>query len=146
MAKGNTFETEVLDHVLNNANIADIGDATGLRGSTADGDLYMAAHTSDPGEAGTQATNETTYGSYARQAISRDGTAWTVANGVATLNANVEFPVPSSGSGTLTHISIGVASSGATKLLYKGALSSPIDFTSGGAPPIVAAGSTVSES
>lgn len=42
MSKSNTFETELLTLLFNNTNIANIGDATGLRGSTTAGNFYVA--------------------------------------------------------------------------------------------------------
>lgn len=42
MSAGNTFETELPEHILNNADIALIGDAAGLPGSAADGNLYVS--------------------------------------------------------------------------------------------------------
>lgn len=53
MSKTNAFETAVLDNWFRNQNIANVGDATGIRGSSADGSLYVSLHTSDPGETGT---------------------------------------------------------------------------------------------
>ncbi len=124
MSKGNAFETAILDHVLNNANIANIGDATGLRGSTVAGSLYVSLHESDPGEAGTQTTGETDYPDYARVAVARDGSVWTVASGAAENAVDITFPACSGGSPqTVTHFGIGVASSGSGMLLYKGQIS-----------------------
>jgi hypothetical protein len=58
VSKSNSFETALLSHIFENAAIANIGDATGVRGSTTAGSLYFSLHTSDPGEAGDQTTNE----------------------------------------------------------------------------------------
>lgn len=46
---------------FNNTNWAVVGDATGLRGSTTAGSLYLSLHTSSPAEAGNQSTNEISY-------------------------------------------------------------------------------------
>ena len=48
MSKSNAFENDLLKHVFNNDAIALVGDATGLRGSTVAGDLYVSLHTADP--------------------------------------------------------------------------------------------------
>ncbi len=61
MSKSNTFENDLLALIFNNTDIADIGDAGGLQNSAAAGSLYVALHTSDPGEAGNATTNETAY-------------------------------------------------------------------------------------
>jgi hypothetical protein len=50
MSKGDTYENDILNLVLNNIDAALIGDATGLRGSTTPGSLYVSLHTGDVGE------------------------------------------------------------------------------------------------
>ncbi len=130
MSKGNTFENELLLLIFNNTDIADIGDAGGLQNSATAGSLYVALHTADPGEAGTQSTSEAAYTGYARVAVARSGAGWTVSGNAVENAALVQFGVRSDvGSEVLTHWSVGVASSGATKILYKG----PIVPSGGGA-------------
>lgn len=131
MSKGNTFETDLLSLIFNNTDAALIGDATGLRGSSTAGSLYVALHTGDPGEAGNQTTSEAAYGSYARVAVARSGAGWTVTGNAVTNAALIQFPQCSSGSETETHFSIGTASSGTGKILYKGALSASLAVSSG---------------
>lgn len=46
---------------FNNTNWAVVGDATGLRGSTTAGSLYLSLHTASPAEAGNQSTSEISY-------------------------------------------------------------------------------------
>lgn len=146
MSKGNTFESELLDHVLNNANIALIGDATGLRGSSAAGSLYLSLHTADPAEGGDQTTSEISYTGYARVALARDGTQWGVASGVASLSANKDFGEMTAGAGgTVTHFALGTASAGAGKVLYKGAVSPNIAVVNGVIPRLKATTTTISE-
>lgn len=121
MSKSNTFETEILALIFNNTNIANIGDATGLRGSTTVGSVYASLHTADPGEAGTAATNEISYTGYARQALARTAGNFTVASGVVTLAVNVDFPEMTGGTGgTVTHFAFVKEASGASVVLYKG--------------------------
>lgn len=123
MSKGNTFENELLEHIFNNADIANIGDAAGLQNSAADGSLYLSLHTADPGEAGDQTTNETAYTGYARQAVARDGTGFTVTGNSVSPQANIDFPeCTASPGGAITHFAIGTASSGAGKVLYYGTM------------------------
>lgn len=145
MSMGNTLETELLDHILNNANVALIGDATGLRGSSTAGSLYLALHTADPGEAGDQTTSEIAYTSYARVAQAR-ATAWTISSpggvGTATLAANTDFPAGTGGSGTATHFSVGTDSSGAGKILFKGAIT-PNIVCGNGVTPRLTTGTTI---
>ena len=74
MSKSDSWENGLLLLLFNNTNVANVGDATGLRGSTTAGSLYLSLHTSDPGDAGTQTTNEVdtgAYAGYARVAVAR---------------------------------------------------------------------------
>lgn len=144
MSKSNTLENELLEHIFNNADIALIGDATGLRGSSADGNLYVSLHTSDPGEGGSQNTNETTYGSYARVAVARDGSGWTVTGNSVSPAAAITFPAATSGTATITHAGIGTASSGAGKLLYSGTVTPNISVSSG-VTPVLPTSSAITE-
>jgi hypothetical protein len=144
MSKSNTFENDLLLLIFNNTNISLVGDATGLRGSSAAGSLYLALHTADPGEAGDQTTSEATYTGYARVPVARTTAGFTVSGNAASLAAAVDFPAGTGGSGTATHVSIGTSSSGAGKVLYKGALS-PSIVTGNGVTPRVNAGQVVTE-
>lgn len=134
MSASNAYETACLEHLLQNGNIANVGDATGLRGSSTAGSLYISLHTADPGEAGDQTTNEATYTSYARVAVARNGVQWTVSGDTGT-NANaITFPACTGGSNTITHFGIGTASSGAGVLLLSGALAASLAVSSGITP------------
>jgi hypothetical protein len=131
MSKGNTLETGILNLILNNINLADIGDATGLRGSTTAGSLYISLHTADPGEGGSQTTSETAYTGYARVAIARSGAQWTVVSGAASNAALVTFGACTAApGGNITNFGVGTASSGAGVLLYKGALAAALVMSS----------------
>ncbi len=123
MSKSNTFETELLNHVFNNANIADIGDATGLRGSTALGNLFFALHSADPGEAGVQTTSELSYAGYARVSVARG--QFTVAGNQVSNTNEVAFPPATNGPQTAAWFSIGTSVSGAGKILYRGQITTP---------------------
>ena len=138
MSKGNTFETDLLSLIFNNTDAALIGDATGLRGSSTAGSLYVSLHTGDPGEAGNQTTNECAYTSYARVAVARSGAGWTVSGNAVTNAALVQFPQCTGGSETATYFAIGTASSGTGKVLYRGALSASLAISSGIQPQFAA--------
>ena len=144
MSKANSWETALLSLLFENSNAANIGDATGLRGSTTAGSLYFGLHTADPGEAGDQTTNEITYTSYARVAVARSAAGWTVTANAVAVDANVTFPAGTGGSGTATHWGLGTASSGAGVLLYKGTIS-PNIVTGNGVTPQLTAGTVVTE-
>jgi len=126
MSKSNTFENDLLQLLFNNVDIADIGDAGGIQNSATAGSLYVALHTADPGEAGTAATNEATYTDYARVAVARTAGGWTVSGNSVTNTAQVTFPQCGVTGNTITYGSITTASSGASKILYSGALSASL--------------------
>jgi hypothetical protein len=131
MSKGNTFENDLLLLIFNNTDAALIGDATGLRGSSTAGSLYVSLHTGDPGEGGNQTTSEAAYTSYARVAVARSGSGWTVSGNAVSNAALVQFPQCTGGSETITHFAVGTASSSTGKVLYKGALSASLAVSSG---------------
>lgn len=142
MSKGNTFENDVLALIFNATAIANIADNAASSPLT---NLYVSLHTSDPGEGGSQATNETSYGSYARVAVARSGSGWTVTANQVENAALVQFPQCSSGSATITHVGVGTAASSTGKLLYKGALGSSLAVSSGIQPQFAAGALTISE-
>jgi hypothetical protein len=106
MAASAGFLNAVLDLYFTNVSHAEIGDATGLVGSTGAGSFYISLHTGDP-VAGTQTTSEATFGSYTRQAVARSGAGFTVAAANVSNAAAVSFPQGSSGTETITHFAIG---------------------------------------
>lgn len=144
MSKSNTHENDYLKLIFNNVTMTLIGDAAGILASAAAGSLYFSLHTADPGEAGDQTTNEVAYTSYARVAVARSGAGFTVSTNTVALVANVTFPAGTGGSGTATHWGIGASSSGAGKLLYKGAIS-PSIVCGNGVTPQLTAGTVVTE-
>lgn len=134
MSATNAFETALLALIFNNSNVANVGDATGLRGASSAGSLHVSLHTADPGEAGSQTTSEATYTSYARVAVARTSGGWTVSGNNASNTAAVAFPACTGGSNTITHFGIGTDSSGTGNLLFKGALSSSLSVSNGITP------------
>ena len=144
MSKSNTWENDLLLLVFNNTNASLIGDATGLRGSTTAGSLYLSLHTADPGEAGTQTTNEIAYTSYARKAVARSGAGFTVTGNSVVLAADQDFVAGTGGSGTATHFGVGTDASGTGKLLYKGAIT-PNIVCGNGVTPRLTTGTTITE-
>lgn len=139
MSKTNSLENGLLELLFKNTNFANVGDATGVRGSSTAGSLYFSLHTGDPGETGTQTTSECAYTSYARVAVARSGSGFTVTNNSVSPAANVDFPAATGGSETATHFGIGTASSGTGILLYKGAVSPNIVISSGVTPRLTTA-------
>jgi len=123
MSKSNTLENELLLLLFNATTMADLAENDTTTPAT---NLYVSLHTSDPGEAGSQATNETAYTNYARVAVARTSGGWTVATNTATNAGAVTFPECGATGATITHFGIGTASSGAGKLLYSGALTASL--------------------
>lgn len=131
MSKGNTFENDLLKLIFTATAIANIADNAGTSPLT---NLYVSLHTGDPGEAGDQTTNECAYTSYARVAVARSGSGFTVSGNSVSPAAAIEFPAATGGSETATHFAIGTDASGTGKLLYSGALSPTIAISSGVTP------------
>lgn len=122
MSATNVFENGLLSLIFENADYANVGDATGLRGSSTAGSFYISLHTATPDETGNQNTNEATFGSYDRVAVARSSAQWTVTSGTADNDNVITFPEAASGSNTITHFGIGSGSSGAGNLFLYGAL------------------------
>jgi hypothetical protein len=141
MSKSNTFENDFLLLVFNATNIANIADNASSSPLT---NLQVSLHTGDPGEAGNQTTNECAYTSYARVAVARSGSGWTVSSNSVVPAANIDFPAATGGTETATHWAVGTASSGTGKVLYKGSISPTISISTGVTPRLTTA-STVTE-
>ena len=135
MSKGNTTENDVLKKIFQATEFS----------WDANVNLYVGLHTADPGEGGAQNTSECAYGSYARQTVARDATGWDVAGNQASNDDLIQFPQCSSGTETITHVSIGTAATGAGQILYSGALSANLAVSSGIQPQFGANALTVTE-
>lgn len=128
MSKSNAFETDVLGLIFNATAMADLAENDTSSPAT---NLYVSLHTADPGEAGDQASNEANYTSYARVAVARNAGGWTVSGNAVSNTAAIVFPESTGGTNTITHVGVGVAASGAGKLLYSGALTASLSVTTG---------------
>ena len=134
MSKSNAFETDLLSLVFNGTAIANLADNAASSPLTS---LYLALHTADPGEAGNQSTSEISYTGYSRVAVARTSGGWTITGNSVSPVAAIEFGEMTGGAGgTVTHASIGTASSGAGKILYSGALTPTIAVATGVIPRI----------
>jgi len=146
MGKSNSFKNSLLQLLFNNVDIANIGDAGGIQNSATAGSLYLALHTADPGAAGDQTTNECAYGSYDRVAVARTAGGWTVASNTAVNAALAQFPECTSGSETITYVSIGTSDyPTAGVILYSGALTASRSVTTGIQPQFASSATTVTE-
>lgn len=138
MSATNALENGLLSLLFENANYANVGDATGLRGSSTAGVFYISTHTANPNETGTQTTSEAAYTSYARTSVARSTAGWTVASGVADNDGAINFPQATGGSETETHFGIGSDTSGTGNLFLWGALTSSLQVSSGITPSFAA--------
>jgi hypothetical protein len=98
-----------LELIFTNTNYANVGDATGLRGSTVAGVFYISLHTANPNETGSQNTT-----------------------------AAITFPAATGGSETETHFGIGSDSTAAGNLFLWGALNSSLAVSNGITPSFAA--------
>lgn len=135
MSATNLMEDGLLNLIFRNTDLANIGDAGGLRGSVSAGNFYISLHTSDPGEAGSQTTNEAAYTNYARVAVPRGTAGWTAASAGLTENAaEILFPQCGATGATITHFGIGFAATGTGSLNFKGALTASLAVSNGITP------------
>ena len=89
MGKNAAFSNAFLKLVFQGTAIANIADNAASSPLT---DLYAALHTADPGTAGDQTTSECTYTSYARVAVSRDASGWSISGNKVVPAADIVFP------------------------------------------------------
>lgn len=140
--KSSTFDNDLLQLIFNAATIANIAiNAT----SSPLTNLFVALHNADPTASGTQTSSETAYGGYGRVSVARTSGGWTVSGASVSNAANVTFGACSSGTDTITHVSIGTATSGAGKILYVGQLNSSLSVSSGITPQFAIGNLSVSE-
>ena len=139
--KSDTFENDWLKLIFQATAIANMADNAASSPLT---NLYIALHTADPADAGVQNTSEATYTGYARVAVARTAGGWTVTGSSVSPAAAISFGACTAGTNTITHWSVGVASSGATKILYAGAVTPSISVSAGVTPQLTTA-STVTE-
>ena len=142
--KATAFETALLELIFNGTTI------TGLAQNVTSGaytNLYVALHTADPGVGGDQTTHEAAYPGYAREAVVRTSGGWTVSGNSVSPAAAINFPAATgSPSETETWASVGVASSGASMILYRGPLAASIVVNAAGIIPQITTATALTES
>ena len=129
MSLSNTAESDLLALLFQNTNWANVGDATGLRGSSTAGSFYISLHTGTLTGSSTQSTSEAAYTSYARQGVARSSAAWTISGSSPTSVKNaaaINFPTATGGGETETYFAVGRDSSGTCEILFYGALTSSL--------------------
>ena len=133
MSKSNSLENSILLLLFNATAIANLADNAAVSPLT---NLYVSLHTGDPGEAGSQTTNECAYTGYARVAVARTSGGWTITANSVSPAAAITFGTCTAGTETVTHAGIGSASSGAGVLYYSGSLSPTIAVSAGVTPQL----------
>jgi hypothetical protein len=142
MPKGDTFRNDFLKLIFNAVAIANIADNAASSPLT---DLYLSLHTADPTTAGNQSSSEIAYTGYARKALVRTTSGWTVTGNSVSPVANVDFGKMTGGAGgTATHVVVGTALSGSGKILWIGTPASSIVVATNVVPRLEA-GSTITE-
>lgn len=127
MSKSTATENDLVKFIFNSVAMPSYGS-----------NLQVNLHTADPGESGTATTSAPTYTGYVAVPVSRDGAGWTICDGTDPYAANasgnaakntaeVTFPECTGGSDTITHASVSVVASG--QVLYKGALTAPLNVS-----------------
>jgi len=136
MSATNVFETDILELIFNNTAIANVGDTTGIQGSSTAGNVYVALFETDPGETGST-TDECDYTGYSRVAVARTSGGWTITGNTADNTAAITFGECTTGDNTATHFGIMKADAGSDMLFY-GALNSSLNITNGVIPEFAA--------
>lgn len=144
--KSNSLEEDLLRLIFNGDTILGLAqnDASPLT------NLYIALHSSSPGDDGAQSTNECSYGGYVRMQVARSSGGWIVSETSpgqfeAVNVSQVQFPSCTSGSQTATHVSIGTDAFGSGQILYHTQLGSPLSISTGVAPTFASGTLRVSE-
>lgn len=115
------FETALAQLLFTNTTIANIGDATGLVGSSTAGSTQLALHTSALTDASTLLTsNEVAYTGYARPTQARSGSGWTVSGDTASNAALIQFgEMTAGGPDTVVHLGLGFIATGDVLRLHQ---------------------------
>lgn len=133
------FEDDLLDLIFTNVDAPNVGDAAGLQNSATAGSFYISLHTATLNDThSAQTQDEAAYTSYARVAVARSTSGWTVASGTVDNDAAISFPAATGGSETETYFGIGSALSGAGNLQIYGALTASLAVSSGITPEFAA--------
>jgi len=132
-SKKDGFETALLQLIFNNTNLAAIGDATGLRGSTVAGNFYIALYTAAPSDSA-QGT-ETVYTNYTRIAVARSSGGWTISTNNCSNTGAITFPTCGATGATLVAFTVNKAGTVSTDdAIYWGDLTSNLAVSSGITP------------
>ena len=136
MGTSSTFANQQLLLFFNGTTIANLANNASSSPLT---NLYASLHTADPTAAGNEASNEVIYTGYARVAVARTSGGWTVTANAVSPAATISFPACTGGTATATYWAAGYAASGATEIMYSGAISPAIAISNGVTPQLTTA-------
>lgn len=91
MPATNTLESEILNLIFLNDDFDQIGDAAGIQGSTAAGNIELSIHTGTLDDTSNQNTTESIYTGYARQDVTRSAAQWTETAGTVSNDNAIQF-------------------------------------------------------
>lgn len=100
--------------------------------------IYVSLHTADP-TTGNQSTSEAAYTSYARVAVLRSASGWTLLSNTIVPLATINFPAATGGSETEQYAGLGSVSSGAGLLFFAGSISPTLAVSNGVTPSLTTA-------
>ena len=108
------FENKLMLLLFNNTTIANIGDATGLVGSSGAGSSQLNLATSALSDSSADlTTTEVAYTGYARPTQTRNSSGWTVSGAVASNAALIQFgEMTAGGPDTVVHTGLGLLATG----------------------------------
>jgi len=133
--KGNTNSINFLKLVFQAVNWANIADNTATSPLT---NLFVSLHTADPTATGSQTSSEAAYTSYARVAVARTASGWSISGETISNVGAITFPACTGGSETETFVGVGTLVSGAGVLLWAGPLTAGLAVSNGITPSFAA--------
>lgn len=143
MSKSNVLEDGLLGLVFKATGIANLADNAG---SSPLANLFVALHSADPGETGTQDTSELSYTGYHRMTTSRSSNgSWSISGNTVSNSVTFTWSQCTDGTGVASHFSVGTSFSGAGRILYAGALTASLTISTGITPYAAAGQLQISE-
>jgi hypothetical protein len=143
MTISNTTETAVLKLIFQAIAWANYADNAA---ATAQTNIGIALHTSDPGDTGDSSTAEIAYTGYTRVNVTRNTAGWTESTGTITPVATISFPAGTTGTGNAaffsTSKSLATPPTGAQAILWSGTVT-PNIATGNGVTPQLTTASTI---
>lgn len=133
-------ETAIMSLLFNATAWANIADNAASSPNT---NIAVAAHTADPGDAGSQSTSEAAYTNYARVNVARTSGGWTVTGGSVSPVAAISFPASGAAGSSITHFSAGKTGGGASAIHMAGTVTPNIAIGAAGITPQLSTATTL---